>query len=237
MAKENNQETRTALDDVNDSLSRAELKVQDNKKVIMWVSVAVAALVAIVLIYIYLIRRPGVDNADKNVGLADNKALVYDYNSGMLSDSARAEALTDVVKSYEAAAENGYDGGNRAKLMTAVYAYEQGDYEKALSMLKDYDRTDNIIGATSKALEGDCYVNLDKYQEAIECYKEALKISEDNPMLAPYFLLKEATVQRELKNFAAEAEIYQTLLDKYPQYGEENGIDFEKYLARAKASK
>ena len=239
MANNKNNETRTKIDDLNDSLTRAEQKVQDNKKTIMWVSLGVAAVIVLVLIYVYAILRPGQQAADERVGLADNKALIYELSvsQGMLSDSASTAQLQQIVATYEEAASEGHDGGNRAKLMTAIYAYRAGDYQKALTMLEDYDRQDKVIGATSKSLEGDCYVNLDKLPEALDCYKEALSICDENPMIAPYFLLKQATVYRAQKNFEAEADVYQTLIDKYPVYGVEHQIDFEKYLARAQASK
>jgi len=36
MANQNTEETRTAIDDINDSLTGIEQKVQNNQKLIMW---------------------------------------------------------------------------------------------------------------------------------------------------------------------------------------------------------
>ena len=47
--------------------------------------------------------------------------------------------------------------------------------------------------------------------------------------------MKEATVQRELKNYKAEADLYRTIRDEYPEYAAMQQIDFEKYIARAEA--
>lgn len=46
--------------------------------------------------------------------------------------------------------------------------------------------------------------------------------------------MKEATVQHELKNYKAEADLYQEILDKYPEYQAATQTDIEKYLSRAK---
>ena len=54
-------------------------------------------------------------------------------------------------------------------------------------------------------------------------------------MYTPLFLMKEATVQRELKNYTAEAELYQQILSDYPEYQAATQINIEKFLARAKA--
>lgn len=232
-----NQETRTKIDDLNDSLTRAEQKVQDNKKLIMWISIVVAAIIAIVLIVIYAVVRPGQNKSNEQTGQVDNRAFIYEMQQSQLGDSLQTAELKQLVAAYEAAASNGYAGGNRAKLMAAVYSYQLGDYQKALTMLQAYDRKDDVIGATSYALEGDCYVNLDKLSEALDCYDKAISRCDQNPMLMPYFLMKKASVYRAQKNYQAEADIYQQLLDEYPQYGVENGIDFEKYLERAKNSK
>ena len=46
--------------------------------------------------------------------------------------------------------------------------------------------------------------------------------------------MKEATVQRELKNYKAEAELYNRIIEEYPDYAVDSRIDFTKYLERAR---
>ncbi|MDE6394912.1 MAG: tetratricopeptide repeat protein, partial [Duncaniella sp.] len=77
---------------------------------------------------------------------------------------------------------------------------------------------------------------LEKYQDALDCFKKAVKISDNNPAYTPAFLLKEATVLRELKDYKAEAKVYEEILNEYPNYGAQMGIDIEKYFERAKAA-
>lgn len=237
MAKKENQETRTKIDDLNDSLTRAEQHVQNNKKLIMWICIGVAAVVVAILIFLYGFFFPSKNKANAQYGQASLSAIVYEQTERNLPDSVAASQLAAITAEFEKVAEsNGHDGGNNARLMAAIYQYKSGDYQKALDNLKDYDREDEIIAATSKALEGDCYVNLDKYQEAIECYQEAAKISNENPQIVPYCMLKEARVQRQLKNYAAEADLYKQLLENYPEYQSMSGVDFKLYYERAKAA-
>lgn len=234
MATKNNEEPKTGIENLNDSLTKAEQRVEKNKKLIMWICIAVAAVVALVLIYIYAIYKPGVNNANTEYGKAANKELMIQAQP---TDSARVAAEKEVLKAYETAATKSHDGGNNSKLMAAVYNYKAGDYNKALKYLEDYDRKDNVIGTTSKALEGDCYVNLKQFDKALECYKEAIDIADHNPELVPYCLLKEAVVYRHLKKYSEEADIYKTLLEQYPQYGQAHNIDFKAALSRAQSSK
>ena len=48
-------------------------------------------------------------------------------------------------------------------------------------------------------------------------------------------MLKEATVLREMKDYKAEAAVYEEIISEYPNYGPQMGIDVKKYLERAKA--
>ena len=222
MAKNNPEEIHTKIDDINDSLSSVEQKVQNNQKVIMWGTIILAVIACAVLIYIYAVRRPGIQAANDAIGQAD-------IELAMGNDSIALMQYEQIADEY------GYEAGNRANLNAAILLYQKGEWQKALDYVKNYKATDDIIGASAKALEGDCYVNLKDFDKAISCYADAAKISDKNPMYTPLFLMKEATVQRELKNYSAEAALYQEILDNYPEYQAATQIDVEKYLGRAKA--
>ncbi len=233
MAKNESQETRTTIDDLNDTLTKAELKVQDNKKIILWAAIGIAAFACIILLFIYAYLRPAQNKANTAYGQAAQKEFAFNMNESSLDSAARAAGLADVIAAYEAAAKKGKDGGNNARLMAAANAYKAGDYQKALSLLKDYSRKDEILACTSKALEGDCYVNLDKFDEALNAFKEAVKIADGNPTLAPYCLLKEATVLRHLGKYSDEADIYKEIIEKYPQYAAQTNENYEAFYQRA----
>ncbi|MDE6415744.1 MAG: tetratricopeptide repeat protein [Duncaniella sp.] len=216
-------ETRTSIDEVNDTLTGIGEKVQNNPKIILWSCIGVAALVAVILIYVYAFRQPAKEAASKALGEADIEML-------MGNDS------TALAKYQEVAANHSFESGNLANLNAAILLYKKGEYEQAIKYLDDYKPTESIIGASSRSLMGDCYVNLEQYDKALDCFKKAVKISDNNPHYTPAFMIKEATVYRHLKNYKAEAEVYAEILKKYPQYGQENGIDIKKYLKRAEAS-
>lgn len=220
MAKENPKETRTSIDDINDSLTGIEQKIQKNSKALMWPAVIVLAVVAVILIYIYAIRQPGIEAANDAIGQADMQAI-------MGNDSI-------ALAQYQAvAADYGYDAGNRANLNAAIILFKQGKYQEALDYVKKFDGNDDVIAAAAKSLEGDCLVNLDKFQEGADCFAQAAKIAGDNPSYTPVFLMKEATVYHELKDYKKEAELYKTVLDEYPSYAAQLNLDIEKYVKRA----
>lgn len=220
MSNQKRKETHNAIDNIDAQLSDLEQKVQNNQKKIMWGTVGVLAVVCLILVWIYAIRRPGIQAADDAVGQAD-------MTLSLGNDSLALTQYKQVADDY------GYDAGNRAALNAAILLYQDKKYDEALTYLKKYSPKEKIIGAAAKSLEGDCYVNLQKYDEALKCFREAADISDNNPHYTPVFLMKEATVERELKNYKAEADLYREINEKYPRYALETGVEIEKYLKRA----
>ena len=70
------EETRTSIDEVNDTLTGLGEKVQKNPKTIMYATVAVAVVVIAVLVYVYAIRQPGIQAANEALGQADIELLM-----------------------------------------------------------------------------------------------------------------------------------------------------------------
>lgn len=210
-----------------------EKALRDQSRLIVWFTSIVAVVVIAVLVYLFFIRKPGIEAADNAVSSAD-----IALSQGQ--DSLALSKYIDVADNY------GYAAGNRANLNAAIILYQQAmstegtaertaKLEQAIARLNNYSPKEEVIGAAAKSLCGDCYVNLGKYDQAIKEFQAAIKISNNNPSYTPLFIMKEATVQRELGNYAAEAELYQTIEDQYPSYGREMNIDIKKYLERAKA--
>lgn len=83
----------------------------------MWACVALVAVVAAVLIYIYAVRQPGIRQANDAIGQADLTAV-------MGNDSLALQQYKAVADDY------GYDAGNRAALNAAIILYQQGKYHK-----------------------------------------------------------------------------------------------------------
>lgn len=209
-----------------------EQKTARTQKLLMWVIIAASAIIILILIYIFAIRQPGIQAADNAIGQAD-------MSNNLGQDSVALVQYKQVADNY------GYDAGNRAALNAAIILYQQAQndstgraakLEEAISYLKKYDAKESVIGASSRSLMGDCYVNLGNLQEGRKCFAEAAALSDNNPAYTPFFMMKEATVDRALGDHAAEAALYQAILDRFPAYGAEQGLDIEKYLKRAQAS-
>ena len=222
MAKNQNQSARTTLEEVNESLTTAAQRIEDNKKYINWALIAIAVIALLAIGYIYGIRNPNMQKAKDQIGKADLELLQGNQD----------EALKDYEK---VASEFGNKPAERAHLNAAILLYQKGEYEKAVKHLENYSASGNLVAPASQSLLGDCYVNLKQLDKAVSAYDKASSMAGDNDAYAPAFRIKKATVLHEQKKYAEEADIYQTILDKYPMYGQQTGFSVEKYLERANA--
>lgn len=216
------EETRTSIDNINDSLTGLEQKVQNNQKVIMWLCVSAAAVVCVIFLYVYAFHNPRKEAGNNAIGQADMELI-----NG--NDSIALDQYQQVVDNY------GGDAANRAALNAAILLYKDKKYQEAIEYLKKYDTKESVIGAGALSLQGDCYVNLKDYDNALSCFRKAAKESDNNPHYTPYFMMKEATVLHEMKDYKKEAAVYEKIMADYPAYGETNRIDFQKYVDRANA--
>lgn len=212
-----NEETLAELENANESL---EAKVKKNLKALSIIGIVIALIVVGVIVYIFLVRQPAIKKQDNAIAQADREML-------MTGNDSLANQM------YQKVAEGGYAAGNRAKLMSAIYLYKEGKYNEAIAMLKGYDVKDDIVGPAALSLLGDCYVNTDKLNDAIDAFKKAVKESDENPYYTPIFLVKLAHIYHEQKNYTEEAKMYQEIVDKYPQFLQTSGINVEKELERA----
>ena len=222
MAKKQNQSARTTLEEVNESLTSAAQRIEDNKKYINWALIAIAVIALLAIGYIYGIRNPNLEKAKNEIGDADLELMMGDQD----------KALTDYEK---VAAAYSNKTAERAHLNAAILLYEKGEYEKAIKHLEDFSPAGNLVGPASQSLLGDCYVNLKKLDKALSAYDKAISLAGENELYAPAFMIKKATVLHEQKKFADEAAIYQEIKDKYYSYTRQAGFDVDKYLERANA--
>lgn len=195
-------------------------KAKSNSKKIIAVSVIVLACIVGILVW-FFVAKNGSTKADEAIARADAAASANDSTALVL---------------YKDAAQHGYKSGNRARLEVAMRLYQEGKYEEALSYLKDASVDDKIVAAGALTLEGDCYVNLKKYDEAISAYGKAVSKADKNPSIVPVILIKEANVYRAQNNYAKEAEVLKNIIDNYPQFAASNQADVRKLYERAKAS-
>jgi len=206
-----NPKTTPAADDI-------IAKAKANKGRITAALILCAAVVIAALAW-FFINQSGSRKADELAGKADIE----------LNDST-------ALQLYIKAADAGHKSGNRAKLEVAIRHYNNEKYDEALKYLDDASISDDIIAAGVECLKGDCYVNLDRLDDAVSAYRHAISKADENPDIVPFALIKLANIYRAQGNYKAEYEAYKTILDEYPSYQFAQGqqTDIRKYMERAR---
>ena len=220
MAKESKtQETRTSIDELNESLSGLEQRVEQNKKSVIWYAVALLVVIGLGLGYYYG-KKSAKEDAGEMIGKADIELMQG-------NDSVALAQYLAVAAEYS----NGV--ANRANLNAAILLYQKGNYEEALKAVENYDVEEELVGAASQSLKGDCLVNLKKYDEAVAAYDEAISVANGNELYAPVFMMKKATVLSAQQKYSDAAAIYQNIKDNYSKYVNAYRVNIDKYIDRA----
>ena len=215
-------EEETKIEQLNDNLTKAGVKVEENKKTLMIIVGAVIAVGLLVAAYFYFFYNPGIDKAFDAYGKVE-------IENGTASETAKAEAYKKVADQYE-----GSDAGKLAALEAAENYYDAGNYKAALAYLDKFDTSDDILAANVQIMKGDCYVNLKKYPEAIKEFEAVAASQADNSEIAPRARLKIATVYEAQKKNNEALGIYERIKKDFPAFNVA-GMSMDAYIERAKS--
>lgn len=224
MASDNNKKAAepTHVEELNDRLTAVGQKMADNKKVIYWSVGIIIAAGCLFSGWYFLYKGP---REAKGFDAYGNVELMSRDN-----DSIAAHAYKKVADAY-----SGTDAGNVAALSAAEHFYDMGNYNEAIKYLKKFDTDDEVLMANAQTMLGDCYVNTDKYDDALDAYEKAISTAEKNPQIVPRVLLKEANVYDAQKKYDKALKCYETIAQEYPRFIPGNGMTMEAYAEREKA--
>ena len=212
------------LDKVNAALSSSEQFIQQYQKPILLGLLAVVIVVSAIIgvRHFYVLPRENKAQAEMYKGVfyfeKDSFQLALQGNG---ADFIGFKAIADEYSSTKA--------GNLAAAYSGLSLYNLGKYDEAITYLKNFDADEEFISPAIIGTIGDCYVNMDKYEEGVGYFERAAKKA-DNDMLSPIYLKKAATVYEKLGNKKKALEMYQKIKDSYPK--SMSNQDIEKYIVR-----
>lgn len=223
MASHNHNKTQeeTAVDKMHSHLTSAGTKIANNKKII-YIGLAILGIVAaFTMSYLFIYKNPHVTKAFE------------EYNN--VSVTATSDSIA--IEQYKAVADkySGDTAGKLAALSAGEVLYNEGRYEEAAEYLKKFSSNDALLESNAMVLTGDCYVNLENYDLALEWYQKAIRKAGGNPQIVPRVLLKEANIYDALAKYDKALQCYETIKDNYPEFQFGNGVGIEAYIARENA--
>lgn len=217
MSKENTEKNTS----VAEAVSRTELFFSSNRKIIL----AAVAVVIIAAAGIFLYHKYGYMPA-RQEALGQTFQAEANFRNGeyelALNGDGNVLGFAQVIDQY------GSKAGKSMQLYAGICELQLGNFDSALSYLKQYKGKEPVLAARAKACEGDAYVGLGDYKSAVACYDAAIGMA-DNVFVATY-LLKQGLAYEALGDKAAALKCYRTIEDQYPQAVE--SYDIYKYISR-----
>lgn len=221
-SKENQNQEATTVENLNTHLTSAGSYIAENKKIIYWAvcAIIIVGLATIGLIYFYF--NPRQEKAQE--------AFTTVLQTAAGNDSIAAVEYMKVAKKY-----SGTTAGKLAYLGAGEAYYNLKKYKEAADALSNFSSGDEILAANALILEGDCYVNLNKYDQALALYEKAINKADENPEIVPRVLLKEANIYDAQKKYQKALECYEQIEQNYPDLMLGNSMSIDAYIEREKA--
>lgn len=201
------------------SLDELKAKFNSNKNFKLGTYVVGGLIAALLLFFVYrqLIWVPANEKSNDGWWVAMN------YIAKDSTDQA-IKVLVPFVNSND-----GKTGGEIGQYLLATQYMKKGEYRKALENLEGVSLDDSYISVFSVGLQGDCYSDMKKYDQALTLYTEAADM-QDNELTTPMYLFKAGLVAEKLNKKEDATTFYTRIRDDYPSYASQKAI--EKYIAR-----
>ncbi len=145
-----------------------------------------------------------------------------------LNGDGESNGFLDIIDDYGST-----KSGNLARYYAGVCYLNQGEFQKAIDMLKKFDSDDVIVGGMALGALGDAYMSLNNSSKAVDYYLEAADHN-PNDFVSPAFMLKAGWAYETMGKWDDAKAIYEKIKKEFPQSREARDID--RYIARAKAN-
>ena len=225
MAKKKTDNTEEKIMAVEEALSRTEVFIERNQKLL---GIVIGAIALVVLAYFGFQRfymMPREKQAQSQMFMAE-KYFEQDSLKLALNGDGMYPGFLEIIDDY---------GMTKSARLAHYYAgiilLNEGQFQEAINHLKKFNIKDAMVAPMAKGAIGDAYMELGDVIKAADSYMEASKISE-NDFTTPVFLQKAAWAYEDANNKAKAIETYEKIRVDYPRSNEAR--DVEKYIARLK---
>lgn len=214
----------SAAQEVEVIVSKSERFVNDNKKTIGGVLLAVLLILGGFFAYKYLYAQPREKAASEAIFRAEHYFGVDSFSIALNGDGAQTKGFLDVISKYGST-----KAGNLAKGYAGICYFHLGDYDNALTYLKKYSGKDAMLAPTIQGLMGDCYVQKGDYKSAVSLFESAAS-SAKNDVISPIYLKKAGLAYEALNDNANALKCYEKIKDEY--INSEEAASIQKYIER-----
>lgn len=230
------QESTTAevFNTLDEKASKTEEWVAKNQKYIYIIIAVVALAVLGSLAYKEFISKPKEIEASNEMYQAQmyfEQALNAQQKDSLFNLSLNGGmgkyGFLDIIDNY-----GGTDAANNSRYYAGIAYMHLGNYKEAITHLDKYKSKDEVVGPIAKGNIGDAFAELNQLEDALEYYKQAASLS-NNEFTAPKYLLKAAVVALELNKGKEALSLLNKIKSDYPESNEASQIDVFIGMAEA----
>ena len=226
MSKNTKEQQPDSFENVQETLNKAELFIDDHKSVISYAVIGILAIVAIFFAFKRFYLEPKNDVASAAMFGAEQYFQRDSFEVALNGDGNYAGFL-DVIDDYgmtqTAKLANYYAG--------LCYMY-MGDFESAISHLKKFKSKDVTLSSVALGVTGDAYVELGEEAKGASYYEKAAANAK-NDFTSPLYLNKAAQVYEKLGNYKKALALYTAIKNDYALSQE--AMQIEKNIERMNA--
>lgn len=208
-------------------VSKSEQFVEKNINKIIIAVLIVIAIVAGFFAYRHFVQKPREEKASEKMYVAEDKFIMSQDSLALNGTGVSNAGLLEIINKYGSS-----DAGNLAEAYAGICYFDMGKYNEALEHLKKFQSKENVVAPSIMRLMGDCYVQLDKFQEAISAFTKAADMA-NNEAVSPGCLLKAGHVYEKMGDYKKALEIYNKIKTQYYMAPEATLVEAEIIRATA----
>lgn len=197
----------------------------DNRMLVYGILAGLVLVVLGIVGYVFMQAQRG----EQAQVLLGNVIPVYEQGNyqAALDGIETGPGLLEIADEY-----GGSDAGNLAHYYAADALFRLGRYDEALDHFEEYEKAENLVGASALAGEAAIYEVKGDYERAGDLYRRAAYLFE-NEITSPEYLLQAGQAYEEAGAYDEALEAYETITADFPESSLASGIDF--YTARVRA--
>ncbi len=214
------------LGNIESALSRTEMFIEDNQKMLTNLLLVVLAIALLVIAGNRYILKPKNAEAASSMFMAERYFERDSFNLA-LNGYGTFPGFLDVIDEYSIT-----KSAKLAKYYAGICYKELGDYQSAVDYLSGFRTRDMMVGAAAQSSLGDAYSELGEYNKAVKAYFDAAD-GYQNEFTTPLILKKAGIVYEEMGELEKALEVYKRISLEYP--ASQEGREMEKYIGRVEA--
>ena len=224
---ENKNQAPEQLKTIEESLTKAEMYVEDNKNNLMVVVLAIAIGFSAFFAYDRLYVQPKENNAGTEMYMAEKNFEQNKFQEALDGDEQYA-GLLEIIDAYGST-----NAANLAEYYAGISYLRLGDAESAIEHLDNFSSDDEILAPIAQGAIGDAFSELGQNKEALDYYIKAAELK-TNDFTTPVYLMKAANAAYSLGKKDKALSLYNRIQNEFASSKE--GQNIGKYMARINAA-